>query len=72
MMDLRTYGLKIFYRQTAQGNVNWAGDTLIYKTVKFRIPESLRGVVHGLMEKAGDILHEEMLFAGREKLPGFE
>ena len=45
---------------------------MIYKTVEFKMPESLRSVVYGLTEKAGDILYEEMLFAGREKLPGFE
>ena len=72
IIDLRAYGLKIFYRQTAQGNINWAGDTLMYKTVEFRMPESLKGVIHGLTEKTNGILHEKILFTGREKLPGFE
>ena len=36
------------------------------------MPESLKGVVHGLAEEAGGILYEKMLFAGREELSGFE
>ena len=36
------------------------------------MPELFKDVVYGLTKKTGGILYEKMLFAGREKLPGFE
>ena len=47
-------------------------NTLIYKTVKFKIPESLKNIIYRLTEKAGGILYKKMLFAERENLSGFK
>jgi hypothetical protein len=36
MLDLRTYGLKIYYNTTSRGHVEWAGsDELLYKGLQF-------------------------------------
>jgi hypothetical protein len=37
MLDLRTYGLKIYYNTTARGHVEWTSDKLLYKELHFSI-----------------------------------
>lgn len=49
MLDLRTYGLKVHFEATIEGEVEWVDDELLYKTIRFTMPE-FRSFVHGLVE----------------------
>ncbi|CAN9275154.1 unnamed protein product [Alternaria alternata] len=40
MLDLRTYGLKIYYNTTSRGHVEWVGrDELLYKSLQFSMAQ---------------------------------
>ena len=39
MLDLWTYGLKVYYKITSKGEVEWISDELLYKAVRFKMPE---------------------------------
>jgi hypothetical protein len=44
MLDLRTYGMKIHFNTTADGHVDWQGDTVLYrKAVLGRYLDGLEG-----------------------------
>ena len=63
MLDLRTYGMKIWFSTTAEGKVDWKdGDTVLYRDLQFKMSD-LRGFVHSLVGQARRILHEDLLFA---------
>jgi hypothetical protein len=62
MLDLRTYGLKIYYNTTSRGHVEWTGgDELLYKGLQFNIAQ-FRGIVYGLASESWRLLMEELMF----------
>src|SRR6186713_1535079 len=62
MLDLRTYGLKIHYNTTAEGNVQWIeGNKILYKKMEFGMGE-FKGMVHGLKTETKRILMQELMF----------
>jgi superfamily II DNA helicase RecQ len=68
MLDLRTYGMKIFFSSTADGHIDWQGDTVLYKKIQFTMAD-FRGMVHGLVAEAKRILFEKLLFAQEDEIP---
>jgi superfamily II DNA helicase RecQ len=66
MLDLRTYGLKIHYNTTGAGHIDWTGDRILYKQIQFSMAD-FRGMIHGLVQKARQLLIEEILFCYNEK-----
>ena len=61
MLDLRTYELKIHYNTTTAGHVDWVGEQILYKQVQFSMLD-FRGMVHGLVERIGRLLFDDLLF----------
>jgi hypothetical protein len=62
MLDLRTYGLKIYYNTTSRGHVEWTGgDELLYKGLQFNMAQFC-SIVHGLVSESRRLLMEELLF----------
>ena len=48
LLDLRTYGLKIYYNSTTTGHVGWMNqDQLLYQQYNFTMGD-FRGFIHGL------------------------
>jgi hypothetical protein len=39
MLDLRTYGMKIFSSSTADGHIDWQGDTVLYEKTQFTMAD---------------------------------
>ncbi|MCJ1360886.1 MAG: hypothetical protein MMC33_010895, partial [Icmadophila ericetorum] len=66
MLDLRTYGLKIHYNTTAEGNVDWMRDRIIYKKVEFGMAD-FRGMVHGLAAETQRILRDDLMFVSDDQ-----
>jgi hypothetical protein len=63
MLDLRTYGLKIYYNTTSRGYVEWTGgDELLYKGLQFNMAQFC-GMVHGLASESRRLLMEELMFS---------
>lgn len=60
-LRLRLYGRRISDRQTAEGGVDWIGDTVIYQDIELSMMD-FRGLVHKLIEEIQDILLHELLF----------
>jgi hypothetical protein len=64
MMDLRTYGLKIYYNSTARGHAERVGqDEMLYKDLQFNMAQ-FRGMVHGLATESRRLLMDELLYSG--------
>ena len=61
MLDLRTYGLKVHFESTSEGEVEWINDELLYKAIRFTMPE-FRSFVHGLVEDVERLLYRDLLF----------
>jgi hypothetical protein len=51
MLDLRTYGLKIYYNTTSRGHVEWTGNKLLYKELHFSIAQFC-SIVHRLASES--------------------
>jgi hypothetical protein len=68
MLDLRTYGLKIYYNITSRGHVEWTGDELLYKELHFSMAQ-FRGMVYGLASESWRLLTEELLFSKATPVP---
>ncbi|KIV98742.1 uncharacterized protein PV09_09494 [Verruconis gallopava] len=67
MLDLRTYGLKIYYNTTRSGHVEWCnGDELLYKKAQFNMAQ-FRSMLHGLIKQMRQIMFNELLFCGGKK-----
>jgi hypothetical protein len=63
MLDLRTYGLKIYYNSTARGHVEWVGqDEMLYKDLQFNMAQ-FRGMVHGLVTESRRLLMDKLLYS---------
>jgi hypothetical protein len=68
MLDLRTYGLKIYYNTTVRGHVEWIGDELLYKELHFSMAQ-FRGIVHRLATESRRLLTKELLFSKGTSVP---
>ena len=68
ILDLRTYGMKIYFNTTADGHIDWDGNTVLYKKIQFSMAD-FRGMVHGLVAEARRLLREELTFTLDEELP---
>ena len=64
MLDLRTYGLKVHYETTSEGEVEWISDELLYKAVRFKMPE-FRSFVYGLVKEVERLVYQDLLFDQR-------
>jgi hypothetical protein len=68
ILSLRTYGMKIYFNTTAQGHIDWHGDTVLYKQLQFSMSE-FRGMVHGLVAETRRLLQEKLMLAPNEEPP---
>jgi hypothetical protein len=63
MLDLRTYGLKIYYNTTSSGHVEWVGqDEILYKDLQFNIAQFC-GMVHRLATESRRLLMDKLLYS---------
>ena len=56
----RLYGFKIRYTTTAEGCIQWVGDTVLYQQVRFDMTQ-VQSMVHGLVEEARDVLYSKLM-----------
>jgi RecQ family ATP-dependent DNA helicase len=56
----RSYGFKIRYTTTADGCIQWIGDTVLYQQIRFDMSQ-VQSMVHGLVEEARDILYSKLM-----------
>ena len=61
MLDLRSYGMKIAFTTTQPGSVDWAGDRLLYREIRFDMSE-FRTFVQNLSYEVQQLLSIELLF----------
>jgi superfamily II DNA helicase RecQ len=57
----RSYGLKIRYTTTAEGCIQWIGETILYQQIRFDMAE-VRTMMHGLVREAREVLFKELMF----------
>lgn len=68
-LDLRTYGMKVFFNTPAEGHIGWkSGNELLYKQIHFTMGD-FRGFVHGLVGSLRGILFEQLLFSTTSQVP---
>jgi hypothetical protein len=61
ILDLRIYGLKIYYNTILRGYVKWMGyNKLLYKDLHFNIAQ-FRSIIHGLVTESRRLLVEDLL-----------
>jgi hypothetical protein len=60
MLDLRTYEMKVHFNTTAEGHIDWRGDTVLYKKIQFSMTD-FRGMMHGLMTETRRLLQEKLM-----------
>ncbi|RSL81538.1 hypothetical protein CDV31_017023, partial [Fusarium ambrosium] len=68
IFDTRTYGMKIRYATAAGGTIDWRGDEITYRQVRFTM-NSLSGMFDTLVQEARSMLCELTLF-GADNLEG--
>ena len=56
----RSYGFKIRYTTTADGCIQWIGDTILYQQIRFDMAE-VRTMIRGLVGEARDVLYKELM-----------
>jgi hypothetical protein len=56
----RSYGFKIRYTTTADGCIQWIGDTVLYQQIRFNMAE-VRAMIHGVISEARAVLYEELM-----------
>ena len=56
----RSYGFKIRYTTTADGCIQWIGDTILYQQIRFNMAE-VRTMIRGLIGEARDVLYKELM-----------
>jgi superfamily II DNA or RNA helicase len=61
MLDLRSYGMKIAFNTTAEGEMNWVGDQVVFQNLQFTMSE-FRAFVHGLTYETEHLLLGDLLF----------
>ncbi|KID81817.1 RecQ helicase TLH3 [Metarhizium guizhouense ARSEF 977] len=64
MLETRTYGMKIWFTTTAGGVINWIGDQVIFRRIRFTIAE-LSGFMHAVLQEARNII-AELIMCGSE------
>ena len=67
VFDRRAYGMKIHYTSTAEGNVDWVGNSIRYKQIEFSM-DQLRSMVHGLVYETYRAL-ERVLYTNEARFP---
>jgi superfamily II DNA helicase RecQ len=60
IFQARSYGLKIRYTTTAEGCIQWIGDTILYQQIRFSMAE-VRTMVHGLVREARELLFRDLM-----------
>ncbi|RKK64105.1 hypothetical protein BFJ69_g16792 [Fusarium oxysporum] len=73
IFDARTYGMKIRYATTASGTIDWRGEEITYRQVRFT-KGSLSEMFHSLVQQARSMLCELMMVGADnlEALPKIE
>ncbi|KAH0534056.1 hypothetical protein GP486_008937, partial [Trichoglossum hirsutum] len=61
VLRLRLYGRGIIKRLTAEGCINWIGDTVIYQDIELSMSDFWR-LVHQLAEETRLVLMKDLLF----------
>jgi len=61
VLRLRLYGRGIIKRLTAEGCINWIGDTVIYQDIELSMLD-FRRLVHQLVEETRSVLMKDLLF----------
>ncbi len=56
----RSYGLKIRYTTTAEGSIQWIGDTVLYQRMRFDMSQ-FRTMIHGVLEEAREELFSNLM-----------
>ena len=56
----RSYGFKIRYTTTAEGCIQWVGDTVLYQQIRFNMSQA-QSMVYGLVEEARDVLYSKLM-----------
>jgi superfamily II DNA helicase RecQ len=56
----RSYGFKIRYTTTAEGCIQWVGDTILYQQIRFNMAE-VRTMIHGVVSEARAVLYQELM-----------
>ncbi|TWU70350.1 hypothetical protein ED733_000020, partial [Metarhizium rileyi] len=57
MLETRTYGMKIRFTTTAGGVIDWIGDQVIFRRIRFTMAE-LSGFMHAVLQEARNIMAE--------------
>jgi hypothetical protein len=60
IFQARSYGFKIRYTTTAEGCIQWIGDTILYQQIRFSMAE-VRTMVHGLVREAREVLFKDLM-----------
>ena len=61
MLDLRTYSLRVHFKTTNEGKVEWIDDELLYKAIRFIIPK-FRSFVYSLINNIERLVYQDLLF----------
>jgi superfamily II DNA helicase RecQ len=57
MLETRTYGMKIRFTTTAGGVIDWIGDQVIFRRIRFTMAE-LSGFMHAVLQEARSTMAE--------------
>ena len=68
MLETRTYGMKIRFSTTAGGMIDWIGDQVIFRRIRFTMAE-LSGFMHGVLQEARNVM-AELTMCGSEGIRG--
>lgn len=63
IFQLRTYGLRIQFQETAEGTIHWIGDRIRYQDVEFTRGQFQR-MMHGMVNSAWETLVRDVLLCG--------
>lgn len=66
MLDLRAYGMSIAFNTTTQGAIDWVGDEIVYKNIRFTMNQ-LREMIRSTIEIATYQLFHDLMFINDEK-----
>ncbi|KAF1925611.1 uncharacterized protein M421DRAFT_37392, partial [Didymella exigua CBS 183.55] len=67
VLRLRAYGKKIRGEVTAEGTVQWVGDTILHGYTQYSMP-ALRSMIHGLVETTRRELERDLLLLDVDEL----